>query len=376
MNRLLSKTTNKTYHGVVRPILFRRNPDAVHEHIHRLGARLQRVYGLPKVIHGLWAYQNTQFLEQKILGITFHNPVGLSAGFDKNFELPPILKSIGFGFMEGGSLTFEPCYGNPKPWFHRLPKSKSIVVNVGLANQGVSAIVKRLQRYPRNMFTNFPLNISVAKTNSPKACTDTDAIADYTGSLKIIGEAGVGDMITLNISCPNTYGGEPFTTPSRLNRLLTEVDALNLVQPMFVKMPNNLPWEEFDQLLTVIARHQVKGVTISNLAKDRKKLSLKDPLPENIKGNLSGRPTWDLSNELIRKTYKKYHRRFVIIGVGGIFSAQDAYTKIKLGANVVELITGLIFEGPQLIGQINRDLVKLLKKDGYHNISQAVGVDA
>jgi dihydroorotate dehydrogenase (fumarate) len=226
------------------------------------------------------------------------------------------------------------------------------------------------------MFTNFPLNISVAKTNSPKACTDTDAIADYTGSLKIIGEAGVGDMITLNISCPNTYGGEPFTTPSRLNRLLTEVDALNLVQPMFVKMPNNLPWEEFDQLLTVIARHQVKGVTISNLAKDRKKLSLKDPLPENIKGNLSGRPTWDLSNELIRKTYKKYHRRFVIIGVGGIFSAQDAYTKIKLGANVVELITGLIFEGPQLIGQINRDLVKLLKKDGYHNISQAVGVDA
>ena len=117
-------------------------------------------------------------------------------------------------------------------------------------------------------------------------------------------------------------------------------------------------------------------MTISNLAKDRSKLSLADPLPDSVKGNLSGKPTWDLSNMLIARTYQTYGSRFVIIGVGGIFSAQDAYTKIRLGARLVELITGMVFEGPQLIGQINRDLVALIKKDGFHNVHQVIGKDA
>ncbi len=376
MNQLISKTTSKTYRRLLRPLLFRQKPDAVHEHMSRFGSRIQRIYGLKRVLHSFWAYDNMPVLGQTLHGITFGNPVGLSAGFDKNFELPQIIKAIGFGFMEGGSLTLHSCKGNPRPWFHRLPKSKSLVVNVGLANRGVTAIIKQLQRYPRNMFTDFPLNISVAKTNSLKASTDSEAIADYIGSLKIIGEAGVGDIITLNISCPNVYGGEPFTTPERLERLLVNVDNIKLVQPVFVKMPIDLPQESFNKLLTVIAQHHITGITIGNLAKDRKQIKLKDSLPDAIKGNLSGKPTWEPSNELIRYTYKKYGKRFIIIGVGGIFSAQDAYIKIKLGANLVEIITGMIFEGPQLIGQINHDLVKLLKDDGYSNISQAIGVNA
>jgi dihydroorotate dehydrogenase (fumarate) len=216
----------------------------------------------------------------------------------------------------------------------------------------------------------------VAKTNSPVASSDKDAIADYVGSLKTIGTAGVGDMITLNISCPNAYGGEPFTTPTRLDRLLTQVDVIKLVQPVFVKMPSDLNWEAFDKLLAVIARHRITGVTISNLAKDRSQLKLKDPLPDDVKGNLGGKATWELSNRLIRQTYSKYNRRFVIIGVGGIFSAADAYKKIRYGANLVELVTGLIFEGPQLIGQINHGLVDLLHRDGFSNVAEAVGVDA
>jgi dihydroorotate dehydrogenase (fumarate) len=376
MNSIISKSTKITYQGVIKPLFFKQKPDSTHQYILHLGKFSQRIFGVKGTLHSIWAYDNQSVLGQTLRGITFRNPVGLSAGFDKNFELPPIMKSIGFGFMEGGSLTYQPCAGNPKPWFHRLPNSKSLVVNVGLANQGVTAIIKRLERFPRELFRDFPLNISVAKTNSPEASTDKDAIADYVGSLKAIGTAGVGDMITLNISCPNAYGGEPFTTPTRLDRLLTQVDAIKLVQPVFVKMPSDLNWEAFDELLAVIARHRITGVTISNLAKDRNQLKLKDSLPDGVRGNLSGKPTWELSNKLIRQTYRKYNRRFVIIGVGGIFSAEDAYTKIRYGANLVELVTGLIFEGPQLIGRVNHGLVDLLHRDGFSNVAEAVGVDA
>ena len=348
----------------------------MHQRTLAVGSLVQRSSSLRQLLTAVWAYDNPPFLRQKIHGITFRNPVGLSAGFDKNFELPPLLKAIGFGFMEGGSLTYRPCVGNPRPWFHRLPNSQSLVVYAGLANKGVDDIIGRIQNYPPDIFKNFPINISVAKTNVPEVCSDTEAIADYIGSLKVIQQADVGKMITLNISCPNTYGGEPFTTPTRLERLLKEVDGLKLVQPLFIKMPCDLPWSKFDSLLTVASKHKVSGVIISNLAKDRSQIKLLDPLPVSIKGNLSGKPTWKLSNQLISRTYQKYQHRFTIIGVGGIFSAEDAYTKIKLGASLVELITGMVYEGPQLIGQINHDLVTLLKRDGYHHISQAIGVDS
>lgn len=278
--------------------------------------------------------------------------------------------------MEGGSLTYHKCKGNPRPWFHRLPKTRSLVVYAGLANKGASQIIKTLKSFPPGTFAGFPLNISVAKTNSKRASNDTDAIADYVGSLRKLKAAGLGDIYTLNISCPNTYGGEPFNTPDRLDRLLTAVDKLQLDKSLFIKMPCDLSWDKFKKLLDITAKHQVAGVTISNLAKDRGQAKLMDPLPDSVKGNLSGKPTWELSNRLIKQTYSGYRDRFVIIGVGGIFSAEDAYQKIKYGASLVELITGLIFEGPQLIGQINEGLVELLERDGHANISQAIGIDA
>ena len=328
------------------------------------------------MVFRMWGYKNKAMLGQTIAGVNFQNPVGLSAGFDKNFQVLPIMKAIGFGFMEGGSLTYEKCLGNPTPWFARLPKTKSLVVHVGLANQGVKTIMLRLRQYAPSTFTNFPLNISVAKTNSMKAASETAAILDYVGSLRVIKKSGIGSMVTLNISCPNTYGGEPFTTPEKLDPLLQHVDSVKLQQPVFVKMPSDLEWSKFEALLAVIVRHRVTGVTICNLAKDRSALTLKDPLPDHILGGLSGKATWELSNRLIHQTYLKYGDRLVIIGVGGVFSAEDAYTKIKLGASLVELITGMIFVGPQLIGQINKGLVGLLQTDGYSNIGQAIGADA
>lgn len=376
MIALISSVSSKAYSKAVKPLLFKQKPDAVHERLLRIGSHLQRLRVVRSLVRGIWAYENSAVLSQEVLGVRFRNPIGLSAGFDKNFELPPMLKSIGFGFMEGGSLTYKPCTGNPKPWFYRLPKTKSIVVYAGLANQGVTKIINRIKSYDSSTFTNFPLNISVAKTNSQATANEADAIADYVGSLLQIQKAAVGDIITLNISCPNAYGGEPFTTPASLEHLLRRVDGIQMPQPIFIKMPADLAWADFDKLLAVAAKHQVAGITISNLAKDRGQAKLMDLLPEIIKGGLSGKPTWELSNNLIRQTYKKYHRRFVIIGVGGVFSAEDAYTKIKLGATLVELITGVIFEGPQLIGQINQGLVALLKRDGYQSISEAIGVES
>lgn len=372
MKRSLSHASAGIYKHVGKPILFAMQPDTAHAFIIRLGNVVQRSKAMRSMMRSAWLYHNP-VLTQKIHGITFKNPVGLSAGLDKNFAVPPLMHSVGFGFMEGGSITHKPCAGNPKPWFYRLPKSKSLVVNAGLANDGVEAVIARIQNYDKRIIRDFPLNISVAKTNSPETCTDEQAVADYIGSLRHIKRSRLGDMITLNISCPNTYGGEPFTTPERLELLLNNVDRLRLNQPLFIKMPSHLPWNEFFNLLRVAARHHVDGITIGNLAKDRQKAKLSDPLPDTIKGNLSGKPTQKATDKLIFKTRRAFGKRFIIIGVGGIFCADDAYRKIRLGANLVELITGVIFEGPQLIGQINSELVKLLEKDGYATINEAVG---
>lgn len=376
MQTILSKTSQHGYQQIVKPLLFRKKPDIVHERLLRVGSALQKVTPVRYVIRAVWAYNNEPYLSQEICGIRYKNPVGLSAGFDKNFELVPMIKSVGFGFMEGGSITLHNCAGNPKPWFHRLPKTKSLVVHAGLANHGVVAVIDRLRSYPSSTFVNFPINISVAKTNSKEAASEAEAINDYIGSLKHIAQSDIGDMITINISCPNTFGGEPFTTPKRLDKLLARIDTLQLSQPLFIKMPSQMPWEDYDALLKVAASHIVSGVTVSNLVKDRSTANISDPLPDSVKGNLSGKPAYEASNLLIKKTYQAYGERFVIIGVGGIFSAEDAYAKIKLGASLVELITGMIFEGPQLVGQINQGIVRLLKQDGYSNISEAIGVDA
>ena len=323
---------------------------------------------LPKVL----TYRNDSFLSQEIQGTRFTNPVGLSAGLDKNAEILPLVKSIGFGFATIGSITAEVCPGNPKPWFYRLPQRKSLVVYAGLANHGVIRIAQRLQTYKAGVFDNFPVVASIAKTNSPATCTDQEAIDDYTASLKHLAQNDRIRVFEINISCPNTYGGEPFTTPARLEALLTAIDELRLEKPIWIKMPINLPWKEFDPLLKVILKHQVAAVTIGNLNKDRSAVPTAE-LPADVKGNLSGLPTQALSDDLIAKTYEAYGDKLMIVGVGGIFSAEDAYRKICLGATLVDIITGMIYEGPQLIGQINRDLVALLQKDGYTHISQAIG---
>lgn len=368
MSSFLRTLTGSIYQRIAKPLMFRRSPDAVHIYTVKVGEFVQKNALLRHLIHWAWAYQNETVLAQDLAGIHFKNPVGLSAGFDKNIQLAPLMRAVGFGFITGGSVTNRYCAGNPRPWFHRLPEQKSLVVYAGLANDGSQAIHKRLRN--TKLPADLPLNISVARTNDDKTVRDEDGIKDYLDCLKRLDNSS--QMLEINISCPNTFGGEPFNKPARLNRLLKGVDELKLKAPVFVKMPSDLKWPEFAKLLDVIIKHNIKGVTISNLQKDRSGIDL-DPA---IKGNLSGLPVQAASDQLIRQTYRAYGQKLIIIGVGGIFSAEDAYRKIKLGASLVGLITGIIYQGPQLVGDINCKLVELLASDGYQSIQDAIGSEA
>ncbi len=373
VKRAVRSATKRVYRHVAKPMLFRRHPDDVHRGLVRTARVVQKTPGvrrLPK----LWAYQSSR-LEQDILGIHLKNPIGLSAGFDKNIELAPTIKAVGFGFMTGGSITANACQGNPKPWFHRLPHSKSLVVHAGLPNAGVDAVAQTIGIYSPQLFETMPLAVSVAKTNSQDTVSDESAIADYCQSLRVLEMQGRSTWYEINISCPNTYGGEPFTSPARLDALLTAIDTLKLARPIMIKMPINKPWDELNELLHVITRHTVQGVAIGNLLHDRTGVDPRDELDPSVPGNLSGKPTKKISTDLIWKTYAAYGEKLVIIGIGGVFSAHDAYVKIRAGASLVALITGMIFEGPQLIGEINAGLDAYLERDGFDSIADAVGAD-
>lgn len=363
------------YKGLAKPLLFLSSPDKAHAgtiRLFSLAGKSRLFLGLVRLV---FKRRTDQVLSQVVAGIEFKSPVGLSAGFDKNAEVVPIISSLGFGFGEVGSVTAEACQGNPRPWFYRLPKAKSLVVYVGLANHGSKAVLKRLKSTADLIHKNYVTILSVAKTNIAEVVTEAEGIEDYIATLRRAAKSREVRAVEVNISCPNTYGGEPFTAPDKLERLLRAVDKVGLKQPVFIKMPVDLAWEKNKALLDVIVKHNVAGVTIANLVKDRSLVNLGDELPESVRGNLSGRPTFDISNDLIRQTYQTYGARLAIIGVGGVFSAEDAYTKIKLGASLVELITSLIFEGPQIASQINDGLKRLMLADGFSHISQAVGKD-
>jgi dihydroorotate dehydrogenase subfamily 2 len=360
------------YQRILRPVLFWFDPECVHDFFLGCGALLGKFSLKRKIVRALWSFADPR-LETTVAGLPFKNPIGLSAGFDKDAKLINIIGPVGFGFMTLGSVTAKPYAGNPKPRLYRLPKSQGLVVNYGLKNNGAEVFAKQ---FARAKLDGTIRGISIAKTNTPETASAEAGVQDYRECFKAFIQAKVGDFYELNISCPNAFGGEPFTTPELLKQLLYGLSNLNFQKPVFIKMPINLSWDEFEKLLLVAKNYAwVTGLTIGNLNKNRQDEAIKDTIPENIKGNVSGKPCEELANNLIQKTYAAHGERFVIIGVGGVFSAQDAYKKIRLGASLVGLITGMIYQGPQLIGQINRELVGFLKRDGFKTIGEAVGAD-
>ena len=304
------------------------------------------------------------------MGVDFTNPFGLSAGLDKNCDMPVLMDNVGFGFETVGSTTSRASAGNPKPWFHRLPEYDSMMVHVGLANDGSDKVIDRAEQAWTNAKT-MQVSVSIARTNDDK-CGDLDeGIEDYCISMRRA--AGRSAMVEVNVSCPNTHAGEPFTAdPDALDRLFTELDKIERPQPTLVKMPLNKTWPEFKDLLDVLAEHNVQGLSIANLQKDRTGLEI----PQQWEGGLSGGPCTVASEERIAQVYREYGERFAIAGIGGVFTPQQAYRKIRNGASLVMFISALMYRGPQQITVLKRGLAALLKRDGFEHISDAVGIDA
>ena len=294
-------------------------------------------------------------LETTVMGVDFANPFGLSAGLDKNCDMPVLMDNVGFGFETVGSTTSRASAGNPKPWFHRLPEYDSMMVHVGLANDGSDKVIDRAEQAWTNAKT-MQVSVSIARTNDDK-CGDLDeGIEDYCISMRRA--AGRSAMVEVNVSCPNTHAGEPFTAdPDALDRLFT---------------PLNKTWPEFKDLLDVLAEHNVQGLSIANLQKDRTGLEI----PQQWEGGLSGGPCTVASEERIAQVYREYGERFAIAGIGGVFTPQQAYRKIRNGASLVMFISALMYRGPQQITVLKRGLAALLKRDGFEHISDAVGIDA
>ena len=364
---------NHFLYKLFRPVTFLFNSEFLHDFLTFFGELLGDIMPARTIIKKLLRFRNKR-LSQEIAGIKFENPVGLSAGFDYKAKLFNILPSLGFGFETIGTITNKPYKGNPKPRLGRLVKSQSLLVNKGFKNDGIDKLILKLK------FQNFliPIGLSIGKTNSPKPMTQIEAIEDILQSFKKVEKAKVAfAYYELNISCPNLYGNVSFYPSENLKDLLSAVTDLKLKKPLFIKMPIEKTDGEVLEMLKVISTFPVTGIIIGNLQKNRKDPSLnKEELKKYPIGNFSGKPTFKRSNELIQIAFKKYGNKLTIIGCGGIFNGKDAYKKIRLGASLIQFITGLIFEGPQLASQINLELNNLLRKDGFSHISEAIGIDA
>lgn len=340
------------YQKVLKPILFKFDPEEVHNRFVDFGEFAGRSPVLKRLISFFYGYRGPD-ISKTVDGLTYKTPFLLSAGFDYNARLLGILPRISFGGVEVGSVTARPCSGNEKPRLTRLIKSRSILVNKGLLNDGVEQIIKRIKNFKKPQ--GFMIGVSIARCNDEASASVEAGIDDYFYSFKRLNEEDVGDYYALNISCPNAYGGESFTDPNLLQSLLLKLSYIKCQKPVYLKMPINLDWPDFNKILNVASKFEmIKGVIIGNLNKDYGALDFRDEAPGEYRGGLSGKPCADISNELIRQTKSFYKDRFTIIGCGGVLSPEDAAEKMEAGADLIALITGMIFNGPGFVKELAR----------------------
>lgn len=358
------------YERLIRPVLFRFDPALMH----RVFTRLGQFAALPPIrscFRFLYRVEDDR-LVQELHGIRFPNPVGLAAGFDKECELVPIMHATGFGFVEVGSITAEPYAGNKGKHMVRLPPDESMVIYYGLKSSGARNLQPRLAR-PAPL----PVGVSVAKTNR-RFDSEAAKLADWVEGVRLLGP--YGDYLTINISCPNTHDPQNFNDPRLLRKLLEAIEREAVVpqKPVLLKVSPDITVERLNGILRVCDGYKwVTGFIVSNLIKDRSKVDLRSPkaLHERHPGGLSGRPLQPYALRMIRHIRRQTRDRYLLVGCGGIFSAEDAYAYITAGASLVQLITGMIFKGPGVVKEINRGLLALLERDGHATIADAVGTD-
>lgn len=362
----------RIYTRMVRPLLFRFDPEWIHDRAIAAAEFAGRLTPIRKAL--AWGCEfRHPMLETTVCGLQFVNPLGLAAGFDKSGRAAQILSCLGFGHLEIGSVSADPSAGNPKPRLWRLPCDRGILVHYGLPNDGAEAVACRLGR----VALSIPLGINIVKTNRGLDAPpepDDKIILDYVRSVRILKDRA--DYLNLNLSCPNTETGRDFFADrANLARLLDALRELDIRCPVFLKISPLAGVQAIEEILAVVALASFVSGFVFNLAPGKPQ-GLRTPQSgiTALPGAVSGKPIEEQMNAAISELYRRMDRhRYRIIGIGGVFSAEDAYRKIQLGSSLVQLMTSLIYEGPMVIRRINKGLCQLLKRDGFRHVSEAVG---
>ncbi|ANE48280.1 diguanylate cyclase [Paenibacillus swuensis] len=362
------------YRNVVKPIFFKMDPEKAHHLTIDGMRRAARVPGALSLLSGLYSVQETPDLAMELWGLHFPNMIGLAAGLDKNGEAVPGFSSIGFGFVEVGTVTPLSQEGNDLPRLFRLPEDLGLINRMGFNNKGAKAMAHQLSQLNKR---TIPVAVNIGKNkNTP----NEEAESDYRKCIRTL--YSHGDFFVVNISSPNTPGLRSLQHGEDLRKLLLAVnDELSQQQasaggagkPVLVKIAPDLTAEELEGITETIVQSGVSGIIASNTTLSREGLRNANARET---GGLSGRPLFMKSTETVRSIYRQTKGAIPIIGSGGIFTAQDAYDKVKAGASMIELYSALIYHGPHIVKEIHSGLRELLKRDGFTHISQAIGKDA
>tara|TARA_Y100001968_G_C19424412_1_gene753526 strand:- start:88 stop:1254 length:1167 start_codon:yes stop_codon:yes gene_type:complete len=317
-------------------------------------------------------------LEQRIFECKFENPVGLAAGFDKNAVGAGVWDVFGFGFAEVGTVTLHKQFGNPKPRLFRLAKEQAALNRMGFNNNGAAAMREKIesQKLPIAGQRETLIGINLGKS---KIADISDANNDYSSSLKLL--ASLGDYAVINVSSPNTVGLRDLQEPYYLNSLIKSLKDIPKCPPLLVKIAPDLNDKEINSIVDVALDNNLAGIIAINTSIDRfelgqRKLIQTGKTLSKELGGLSGVPIRKRAIEVIKRLYKHSEGNLPLIGVGGIDSDQAAWERIVAGASLVQIYTGWIFNGPNLVPQILKGLIKQLDKHGFKNISEAVGTNA
>lgn len=340
------------YKSLLKPLLFLKKP----EDAHHLTFDLTKItFNLPLVnalVKSSFQLEDPR-LEREVFGLKFKNPVGLAAGFDKDAKLIDEMAMLGFGFIEIGTLTPKPQEGNPQPRLFRLPQDEALINRMGFNNGGVAEAVERLKKRKSDVIVG-------GNIGKNKVTPNENAVDDYLYCLEALHP--YVDYFVVNVSSPNTPNLRDLQEKEPLKQLLTAVKAANdqkaQPKPILLKIAPDLTDGQLDDIIDIVEETQIEGVIATNTTIDRSKLSTAKAEVESIgAGGVSGKVLGKRSTEVIRYLYQKSNGAFPIVGVGGIFSAEDAIEKLEAGASLVQVYSGMIYEGPSLIKKIKKGLL-------------------
>ena len=336
---------------LIKPLLFRFDPEFIHHFVTGCLNVGNRIWGIKSVMKNVFHLADNR-LEREVMGLKFKNPVGLAAGFDKNADLVEELAAFGFGFIEIGTVTPLPQPGNDKPRMFRLPADKGLINRMGFNNQGVDVVAARLSRVKRN---GLVIGGNIGKN---KITPNEDAVSDYIKCFDRLFD--VVDYFVVNVSSPNTPGLRELQEKEPLKKILITLQQRNrkndISRPILLKIAPDLSESQLDDIIEIVQETNIAGVVATNTTISRDGLVSAEALKIET-GGLSGKPLTQRSTEVIRYLSEKSKKSFVIIGVGGIHSPEDAIEKLEAGASLIQLYTGFIYEGPGLVKKINKGIL-------------------